>query len=274
MTLVKDINKYCTRPVYALDMQVFLQFNQLSLAKLVSIKDLNIRRGDGLFPYCQSPVRDALKKLLEDYGKSLTINSAYRSVIAQTVLYNNRDGRLVAEPGKSDHQRGISLDVQEWSDVKDLMLKHGWEWTYGNLGDFEHFDWKRNEMPDIRPDTVKAFQILWNKVNPENQIKEDGIVGSQTLECINNSPAEGFFDMEYPRTLKLTQPIQHGKDVGELQLALKRLGFLLEKADEVFGSATDDAVKKFQDANSLVVDGIVSAEGETRKALKLPTFRT
>jgi murein L,D-transpeptidase YcbB/YkuD len=155
------------------------------------------------------------------------------------------------------------------------MKKQGWEWTYGEQGssDVWHFDWHRHEMPDIREDTVKAFQVLWNTANPKSeQLVVDGIVGnpdvSKTLKCINNSPAEGFPNVGYPRTLKLTEPIQEGKDVGELQLALRKVGIILEKADQVFDPATDQAVKEFQRSHSLTIDGIVSAEGETRQALK------
>lgn len=276
MTLVKDINEFRTLPVRGLDRQLLWQLNQLFPNLLVSIEDLNIKPGEGLFPYCQPSVKKALENLLKDYGKPLTINNAYRSVVAQTVLYNNRGSNLVGKPGKSDHQRGISLDVGEWADVKDLMKKQGWEWTYGDQGsrDVWHFDWHRHDMPDIREDTVKAFQILWNKANPElEQLKVDGDIGedlsvSKTLKCINDSPAEGFANVGYPRTLKLTEPIQEGKDIGELQLALRKAGIKLEKADQVFSPVTDQAVKDFQRSHSLTIDGVVSAEGETRQALK------
>ena len=54
---------------------------------LVSIEDLNIKPRDGLFPYVQPSVKKALEIFLKDYGKPLTINNAYHSVVAQTVLY-------------------------------------------------------------------------------------------------------------------------------------------------------------------------------------------
>lgn len=91
---------------------------------------------------------------------------------------------------------------------------------------------------------------------------------NQLKKCIKNSSAEGFPNVGYPRILKLTEPIQEGKDIGELQLALKKAGIKLEKADRVFSPATDQAVKEFQQSHSLTSDGIVSAEGETRQALK------
>lgn len=275
MTLVKDIKEFITLPVRGLDRQLFWQFNQFFPNLLVSIEDLNIKPGDGLFPYVQPSVKKALEKFLKDYGKPLTINNAYRSVVAQTVLYNNSDlsAGLVGKPGESDHQNGASLDIEEWDLVKDLITqpRYGWEWTYG-MGDKWHFDYKK-DIQGIKNDTVKAFQTLWNKANPESEkLEVDGDIGnlsvSKTLKCINNSPAEGFPSVGYPRTLKLTEPIQEGKDIGELQLALKKAGIKLEKADQVFGLATDQAVKEFQRSHSLTIDGVVSAEGETRQALK------
>ncbi|HBK66585.1 MAG TPA: hypothetical protein DD000_24605, partial [Cyanobacteria bacterium UBA11166] len=125
----------------------------------------------------------------------------------------------------------------------------------------------------IKDDTIKAFQALWNAANPGGQqLVVDGVIGdldtSKTFQCINNSPAEGFANVGYPRTLRLTSPTQTGKDVGQLQLALRKAGIKLDVADQQFGPATDKAVKEFQTANSLNPDGIISAEGETRKALQ------
>ncbi len=81
------------------------------------------------------------------------------------------------------------------------------------------------------------------------------------------APAEGFPGVGIPRVLKLTEPLQIGNDVGELQLALRKAGIDIDKADKVFGTGTDLAVKEFQAAKNMVADGIVG--GGTRKALGL-----
>lgn len=276
MVLIKDIKEFSILPVRGIDRQLLWQFEQLFPNLLVSIENLNIQLGQGLFPYCQTSTKNALRIFLEAYGKPLTINNAYRSVVAQTVLYNNKNlkNNRVGEPGKSDHQNGISLDIEEWEQVKNLLIEHGWKWTYEQT-DAMHFDWT-NDIEQIKDKTVKAFQSLWNNANAESEhLIVDGDLGdiqvSQTFKCINNSPAEGFPNVGYPRTLRLTEPIQNGEDVGELQLALRKAGIKLELADQVFGTLTDQAVKEFQKANSLKIDGIVSAEGETRKALMLIT---
>jgi len=51
-----------------------------------------------------------------------------------------------------------------------------------------------------------------------------------------------------------------GSAVTELQLALKKLGYLTDKADGVFGPDTQAAVESFQTANGLPVDGVVGAK--------------
>jgi peptidoglycan hydrolase-like protein with peptidoglycan-binding domain len=270
MVLVKDLTADSTIAVRGLDLQLFWQLNQLVPNSLVSIADLNINPGDGLFPYAQLSVRKALNSALDAYGKPLTVNSAYRSVIAQAMLYSQKQRgliqNLVAYPGKSDHQKGASLDIDEWADVIDLMGNHGWNWTYGKA-DAMHFDCTSATIEDIRPDSIKAFQTLWNVANPGAKIAVDGALGDNTLNCIYNSPAEGFSNVGYPRTLKLTTPIQQGNDVGELQIALRTAGITLEHANQTFDLDTETAVKAFQQAKGSTADGVVGVG--TRKLLGL-----
>ena len=60
------------------------------------------------------------------------------------------------------------------------------------------------------------------------------------------------------RILKLIdKPRMHGDDVKELQTLLDKHGFPCGEIDGVFGQATDRAVKSFQKANGLAVDGKV-----------------
>ena len=66
-----------------------------------------------------------------------------------------------------------------------------------------------------------------------------------------------------PATLSLKST---GDNVKSLQKSLISLGYLKGKADGVFGSKTEEAVKKFQKANDLTVDGLAGAD--TQGALK------
>ena len=72
------------------------------------------------------------------------------------------------------------------------------------------------------------------------------------------------------RTLKRTYPCMRGSDVRTLQTMLNALGYRCGRADGVFGDRTQAAVKAFQRANGLKVDGIV---GRATKARLMSRYR-
>lgn len=66
---------------------------------------------------------------------------------------------------------------------------------------------------------------------------------------------------------KAGKPLLHGEDVRKLQVDLNALGFDCGDTDGIFGKKTDAAVRAFQAANNLEVDGIVGTK--TRSAMEL-----
>lgn len=58
------------------------------------------------------------------------------------------------------------------------------------------------------------------------------------------------------RILRLRTPLMTGEDVREIQAALSRAGFVLD-VDGRFGPLTESAVRRYQAAKSLTVDGMV-----------------
>ena len=58
-----------------------------------------------------------------------------------------------------------------------------------------------------------------------------------------------------------------GPDVVMLQLKLKELGYLAERADGIFGRVTEEAVKKYQADRNLPADGVVTKEIARRLGL-------
>nr|DAZ02133.1 MAG TPA: lysozyme family protein [Caudoviricetes sp.] len=57
------------------------------------------------------------------------------------------------------------------------------------------------------------------------------------------------------RVLKLVSPMMRGDDVNELQIRLNDAGYSCGAADGIFGKKTEAAVKKYQKAKGLTVDG-------------------
>jgi peptidoglycan hydrolase-like protein with peptidoglycan-binding domain len=93
---------------------------------------------------------------------------------------------------------------------------------------------------------VRAFQT-------DAGITVDGVVGPQT---------EAALDKAKPRTTTFRLGVvlkkgNRGGAVRNVQKALKTFGYSPGMIDSVFGIKTEEAVKKFQAANGLTVDGIV-----------------
>lgn len=136
-------------------------------------------------PYAQASARDAIHRAAGDVP--LTINSAFRTVADQYVLHNSGGCGLAAPPGRSNHQSGRAIDVGNWSAARSALQAQGCVW-YGS-DDAVHFD-----CPgvDLRDDSVRAFQSLWNVNNPGDIIAVDGAYGPQTNSRLAMSPAGGF----------------------------------------------------------------------------------
>jgi peptidoglycan hydrolase-like protein with peptidoglycan-binding domain len=257
-----------------LSQQLIHQMNLTSPGLMVSFDDLNVDLGPAAFPFLQAPAKIALGKAIAERGIAVPITSGYRTIAQQLFLYNRRNGAgdcglgIVALPGRSRHQSGLAVDIPD-PDCKSwrpVLERHGWKWF--GPSDRWHFDYVGGGVVDIRPAAVKAFQQLWNKNHPEDQIAEDGAWGNQTHRRLDQSPVEGFpiapWD-EKPRLLRLSHPRTQGSDVRKLQQALIKHGENIT-ADGDFGSGTEAALKRVQEKLGLKADGV--AGPETFAALK------
>ena len=102
---------------------------------------------------------------------------------------------------------------------------------------------------------VKTFQKA-------NGLKDDGKVGQQTVEKLLSGDVVTY--AEYSKTFTL-QWGSHGENVKDLQRALRETYFYTGKIDGIFGTEVNTAVKNFQTACRLTVDGKVGKA--TRTAL-------
>lgn len=135
---------------------------------------------------------EAAEATARDEDDYLTITSGYRDVGMQYYDYlrGQRFGFLAAKPGGSRHQGGQAMDVEHHAFWRQALVDHGWRWPLGDR-DAPHFEWHDLEG-DLRPDSVLAFQRLWNRNTPDDPIDEDGAFGPITESKLAATPAEGF----------------------------------------------------------------------------------
>ncbi|MGL5075245.1 MAG: peptidoglycan-binding protein, partial [Waterburya sp.] len=261
--LIKDAPRnVSTSIVNALSQQLIYQINLIVPDALVSCDELNINLGEAAFPFLQPAAKQGLQKAIQERGVPMQINSGYRTIAQQMLLFNWRgsNSNPVAPPGKSNHQSGLALDINDRAGWIPFLKRHGWQPL---ANDPPHIDFKGGGTKDLRKATILAFQQLWNKNYPNEKIGEDGDWGLKTENALNRSPSMGFDKAPWdnkPRILRLSRPLMEGSDVRKLQEKLKIAGFAISVADGVFGSGTDKAVKEFQKQKGLVADGIVGSK--------------
>ena len=256
-----------------LDQQIIAQMNRLVPNALVNFSSPRIRIGQAVWPFLQVAAKRKLDRAIANRGKTLIVNSAYRTIAQQMILFQHSQTRrcgitLAALPGRSNHQSGLALDIEDNAGWRPFLEDQGWRWL--GARDRVHFDFVGGGVRDIRGTAIKAFQQLWNQNNPGDRIGEDGVWGPNTAARLGKSPANGFPNgptlenfVEHgdislgSRLLKLTRPLLEGDDVRQVQQALVRAGFDLT-IDGFFGPKTEEAVKGFQQQKNLQpVDGIV-----------------
>ena len=144
-----------------------------------------------VLPYAVKGASDDLEKVAA--GNSLQINSALRSIAQQWLLVQwHNQGRCgitaAAAVGHSNHEGGRAVDLANYSSRISAMSARGW--AHDVAGDPVHFD--HTASPDDRGQDTKAFQTLWNKNHPTDQIATDGVYGPQTEARLKQAPATGF----------------------------------------------------------------------------------
>lgn len=249
-----------------LDAQLLYQMNLIKPGLLVRIDDIKqITLGSSVHPWVQAGVRDCLiKALAKRPGVQMEINSAYRTIVGQQLLRSHfENGRCdipaAAPPGASNHNNASAIDINDPYEWQEALESSGFYWLKRRIArEVMHFDC--TICPDIRSISIKAFQVLHSLSNPTDKLALDGDYGQLVASRLRNAPIHGFPNLPPgypPRILKLTEPLQAGNDVGELQLNLRAAGIDIGKADKIFGTGLDKAVKQYQLKMGMVADGIV-----------------
>jgi hypothetical protein len=186
-----------TASVKGLSKQIIAEARCIDPDSFVAIGTVdNLVVGSSAFAYLEKPARDKLVAALKaNPGKTMTLNSALRTVAQQYMLYRwYQTGRcgisLAAKPGASNHETGLALDVSQYSTWKPILTNYGFKWL--GSGDPVHFDYVGSGAVSYKGMDVKAFQRLWNRNNPDDKIATDGEWGPQTEARMKKAPAGGF----------------------------------------------------------------------------------
>jgi hypothetical protein len=193
---VQDVTGCSLQVVRALDRQIIDEMNCVIPDALVDFSDLNVTLGGtSTWALLQPSAKAGFRSAINARGRNFTVNSAYRTIAQQYLLYQwSQRGAcgisIAAQPGRSNHQSGLAVDVSDYGGWRPHMEAHGWGW-YGD-GDPVHFDYEGGGTRDIRGTAILAFQRLWNRNNPNDRIDEDGAYGPQTEARLKRAPVAGF----------------------------------------------------------------------------------
>ena len=182
-----------TSVVLGLSLQIADEVNCMmpgQLAKFTPTANI-VFSSQAVLPYLDLEAQAALTKAAT--GTTIRINSAFRTVAQQYLLRRWKDlGRCgitaAALPGRSNHESGRALDVDNYTAVGARLRANGW--SDNVAGDAVHFE--HLSSADIRGADVQAFQRLWNRNNPTDLIAEDGDYGPNTAARLAKAPAGGF----------------------------------------------------------------------------------
>lgn len=109
-----------------------------------TLQRLSVKDYKGREAFLRSDAADAFEAAntaMKNAGLGgIQVNSANRTRAEQQALYNKLNGvSAVAKPGKSWHEFGKALDVQNHEEAKPYLEKHGFRWKNYNKDPY-HFD--------------------------------------------------------------------------------------------------------------------------------------
>jgi hypothetical protein len=185
-----------TTSVKGLSTQLVEEIQCLRPATFMRIdKTPGLALGSAVFPYLQTNAAKSLVAAQKARGTTMSINSALRTLPQQYLLYRwYQTGRcgigLAASPGTSNHEGAIAVDINDNAGWRAAMLGKGFRWL--GASDPVHYDFIGGGTVDLRGVSVRAFQRLWNRNNPNDKIAEDGAYGPSTATRLAKSPSGGF----------------------------------------------------------------------------------
>ncbi len=185
-----------TAAAAGLSKQVLAELLAYHPGALEEFRDPRIRAAPRVHLYLQPAAAASLRQVLAAGGHLLTVVSAYRTAAQQVMLYRwYRTGRcsipLAAQPGRSNHEDGAALDIEDSATWRPHFIRHGWRWQ--GEADPSHYSYRGPGFVDgIGPLGVLAFQRLHNDHAGGVPLVEDGVCGAATERALLEAPAEGW----------------------------------------------------------------------------------
>jgi len=185
-----------TTSVKGLSTQLIEEIQCLRPGTMKSIEGIDgLTLGSAVFPWMQTKAADAIVAAQKQRGVPLEINSALRTLPQQFLLYSWYQAKrcnigLAAQPGRSNHESGLAVDVEDNAGWREAMTAHDMKWL--GSSDPVHYDYVGDGRVDLGGLSVLAFQKLWNRNHPEDPIAEDSAYGDDTEKRLAKSPVGGF----------------------------------------------------------------------------------
>lgn len=206
-TVSEAAAKTCTTEIVSpLSKQLVEELNCLSPGTLVRLPDNdNVQMTSAVFPYMQAGAAQAFDRAVDAYVASLPaskratakvkVNSAFRTLPAQYLVsvWGARKAcgvPVAARPGTSKHESGLALDIDNWDVVKRSLSAQQFEWF--GPSDEVHYTYAGSDVKALDRLSVRAFQRLWNRNNPNDILEETGLFDTTTEKRLKSSPIGGF----------------------------------------------------------------------------------
>jgi len=109
-----------------------MSINRLNMFDEKTLKTITINGKSFLVsPFIYDSLKRADDAMFSMTGRHIEINSAYRSTAKQAELYKTLKAKnpnaKVSPPGKSFHERGQAIDVQNWQDAQKYLNAEGFQ---------------------------------------------------------------------------------------------------------------------------------------------------
>jgi hypothetical protein len=186
-----------TDSVEKLSRQLIEQSRCLDSARLTALPTRpNLVLGAQVFGYLDRSARDHLLRVLDTHkNRTMKVNSVLRTIAQQYLVWRWSAGKrcgvqLASQPGESDHELGLALDIADENLWRPALEKEGFHW-FGNQ-DKVHFNYESASIQKKLGADVRAFQLLWNRNHPDDRIAEDGHYDAATERRLEQAPADGF----------------------------------------------------------------------------------